>query len=325
MKCIVTTVGTSLFTNYLQVSAFIEADYEKIKDATHSEWNDRQSRIQCIRTNSDFKGWVSRHLAASCAEIASLLKIVEYEHDDVHVRLLATDTVLSRLAAEIIAEQTIQHSVSGKTVFVKFDPVRDVIVGFRVDDAEEFETNGLHNFVWRFIGLQKQYGVLILNITGGYKGLIPYLTIMGQINQVSVMYKFEESDELITIPQLPINFDWELAVEYGEQVSGDLKKLAENEKKKLIENNILNGNGKLTQLGRIFKIFAETVDVKDVLEKHLRGYCAEFRWFEYYVSKYPERKVRRSVSKGQQIAEKTISKEVDIVIEGDGQVIIAES
>lgn len=325
MKCIVTTVGTSLFTNYMLIAPHINSGYNTTKNALHREWDDQKLRIQSIQANPDFTRWISGHLQQSCAEIASLMKIVETEQDDVEVRLLATDTVLSRLAAEMIKTQTIPHPVGGKTVSLKFDPAKDVIEGFRVDNAEVFETDGLQNFIRRFVCLTKLHSVLILNITGGYKGLIPYLTMIGQIYEVPVKYKFEESDSLIRIPQLPINFDWELAVEYGDQVSGDLKKLDADKKQYLIEKKILDCNDKLTPLGRILKIYAETVDLKDEVERQLRGYCAEFRWFEYYVSKYPGLTVRRSVGNEQQIAGKTINKEADIVIEGDGRIIIAES
>ncbi len=325
MTCIIATVGTSLFTNYNLVSASIEIRYDAIKKALHQEWSDRQESVERIRNNPDFTRWISGHLKESCAEIASLMKIVETEQDDVEIQLLATDTVLSRLAAEMIMTQTITHPVGDKTVSLKFDPAKDVIEGFRVDNADVFQTDGLQHFIRRFVCLKKLHSALILNITGGYKGLIPYLTMIGQIYEIPVKYKFEESDSLITIPQLPINFDWELAVEYGDQVNGDLKNLDADKKRYLTEKNILDSNAKLTPLGRILKIYAETVDLKDEVERQLRGYCAEFRWFEYYVSKYPGLTVRRSVGKEQQIAGKTISKEVDIVVEGDGRIIIAES
>lgn len=205
MSSIVTTVGTSLFTNYLDVSNFINADYSAIIDSLHQEWDNKQARIDSIKNNEDFKNWISRNLNDSCAEISSLLKIIEHQKDDLKIRLLATDTVPSRLAAELIKEQTFLHPLTGKEIPVDFYPERDVITGLRVDDAEVFQTDGLHSFIRRFIGLNKQYGPLILNITGGYKGLIPYLTLIGQIHKVPVMYKFEDSEALITIPQLPIN------------------------------------------------------------------------------------------------------------------------
>jgi CRISPR/Cas system-associated protein Csm6 len=325
MSCIVTTVGASLFTNYLEKSDFIKADYKAIKDSLHQDWDNKQSRIGSIKKNADFKSWISRNIKDSCAEIASLLKIIETQKEDVRIRLLATDTILSRLAAELIIEQTITHPVSGEDVIVEFYPERDVIRGLRIDDAEVFETEGLHQFVKRFAGLDKQYGPLILNITGGYKGLIPYLTLIAQLYNAPVMYKFEESEALITIPQWPINFDSELAVEYGDQLR-NVNKINAYDKPVLIKKHLLDPNGELTPLGMILKDYAKTVDGNKFLNENLRGDCAEFRWFEYYVSEYPYRRVRRSVGMGsQKIAGKRIEKEADIAVEGDGKIIIAES
>lgn len=329
MSCIITTVGASLFTNYLEdpeEPEFIKADYKSIKDSLHREWGHKDARIRSIKDNPKFRSWISRNLNDSCAEIASLYKIIKHLlEDNIKIRLLATDTVPSRLAAELIMEQTIPHPVTGEEIPVDFYPNRDVIPGLRVDDAKVFQKDGLHNFIRRFIGLNKQYGPLILNITGGYKGLIPYLTLIGQIHKVPVMYKFEDSDALITIPQLPINFDWELAVEYGDQLR-DINEINEYDKSALIDKNILKCNGELAPLGMILKDYAKTVDIKDFLNENLRGDCAEFRWFEYYVSEYPDRMVRRSVGNGEQhIAGITIQKEIDVIVEGDGQIIIAES
>jgi CRISPR/Cas system-associated protein Csm6 len=325
MSCIVTTVGASLFTNYLEKSDFIKADYKAIKDALHQDWDNKQVRICSIKKNADFKNWISRNLKDSCAEIASLLTIIEIQKIDVRIRLLATDTVLSRLAAELIMEQIITHPVSGEDVTVEFYPERDVIRGLRIDDAEVFETEGLHQFVKRFAGLDKQYGPLILNITGGYKGLIPYLTLIAQLYNAPVMYKYEESEALITIPQWPINFDSELAIEYGDQLR-NVNKINDYDKLRLIKKHLLDPNGELTPLGMILKDYAKTVDGNQFLNENLRGDCAEFRWFEYYVSEYPNWRVRRSVGKGsQEIAGKRIEKEADIVVEGDGKIIIAES
>lgn len=328
MGSIVTTVGASLFTNYLEdpeEPEFIKADYKAIKDSLHQEWDNKEARIRSIKNNPNFQSWISHNLKDSCAEIASLLKIIERQKEDVKIRLLATDTVPSRLAAELIMGQTILHPKTGERVPIEFYPKRDVIKGLRVDDAKVFQKDGLHNFIRRFIGLNKQYGPLILNATGGYKGLIPYLTLIGQIHKVPVIYKFEDSEALITIPQLPINFDSELAVEYGDQLC-DVKEINEHDKSALIEKNILECNGELAPLGMILKDYAKTMDRKDFLNENLRGDCAEFRWFEYYVSEYPDRMVRRSVGNGEQhIAGMRIQKEIDVVVEGEGQIIIAES
>ncbi len=338
MSCIVTTVGASLFTNYFEKaeeSEFIKADYEAIKDSLYKDWEDCENRINNIKNDPDFRRWISHNLNDSCAEIASLLKILrhlesdseysKYQKDELNIRLLATDTIPSGLAAELIMGQTILHPVTGKKMPVDFFPKRDVITGLRVDDAKVFQKDGLQNFIHRFSGLYRQYEPLILNVTGGYKGLIPYLTLIGQIREVPVMYKFEESEALITIPQWPVNFDGKLAVEYGDQLQ-KVTKINEGDKKAFVKKHILDRDGDLTPLGIILKDYAKGIDRKDFLNKNLRGDCAEFRWFEYYVSEYPGRMVRRSVGKGKErIAGKIIQGEADIVVEGDEQVIIAES
>lgn len=151
MKCIITTVGTSLFTNFNFVSASIEIRYEAIKKERHQEWDHRYESIQSIRNNSELSRWICRNHKDSCAEMASLVSILETEVDDIEVQLLATDTVLSRLAAEMIKMQTIKHPVHGKTVSINFEPDQDVIIGLLVDDAEKFETDGLQYFVKRYI------------------------------------------------------------------------------------------------------------------------------------------------------------------------------
>lgn len=55
----------------------------------------------------------------------------------------------------------------------------------------------------------------ILNITGGYKGIIPIVTIWAQIKKVPLKYLFRESEldseiQPLTLENLPVNFDYSL-------------------------------------------------------------------------------------------------------------------
>jgi len=54
-----------------------------------------------------------------------------------------------------------------------------------------------------------------LNITGGYKSVVPYFSIIGMIKQIPLFYIFEDSDKLIKIPPLPISFDYEKFSQYN--------------------------------------------------------------------------------------------------------------
>ncbi len=48
---------------------------------------------------------------------------------------------------------------------------------------------------------------IILNATGGYKGTIPFLVILGMLYGKRTVYTFEFANELITLPPLPFTFD----------------------------------------------------------------------------------------------------------------------
>jgi putative CRISPR-associated protein (TIGR02619 family) len=50
---------------------------------------------------------------------------------------------------------------------------------------------------------------IIINPTAGYKGIVPFLTVLGMIYGKYSVYLFEFSEELIHLPPLPISFDIE--------------------------------------------------------------------------------------------------------------------
>lgn len=51
-------------------------------------------------------------------------------------------------------------------------------------------------------------GEVYINITGGYKALLPYLTMIGMsLARVNVFYLFEDSPEIIMLPSYPLAFD----------------------------------------------------------------------------------------------------------------------
>lgn len=69
----------------------------------------------------------------------------------------------------------------------------------------------MHNLIKRVEEISEGYYKNVLfNISGGYKVTIPYLTVMAQINSCDMYYIFEEHDELIKIPSVPIVIDDEI-------------------------------------------------------------------------------------------------------------------
>lgn len=220
MKTIITVVGTSVFTNLIKdgCNAEIAEKYDQLKNARFSEWDDYEDDID-KHENTKRKGL--RKLVRegiecntspenASAEIESMLKIGKLD-DNITVHLLATDTILSVLAAEIIKQWFEEHHSS---ISLQFNRQQDVIKNLQVQNLKEFK-EGLKNFIVRFyLIIGSSLNNFILNITGGYKAVIPYMTILGQIHKIDICYIFEETNEVIKIPRLPLKQDDSLFEKY---------------------------------------------------------------------------------------------------------------
>jgi|GEM_PF-5583199 len=99
---------------------------------------------------------------------------------------------------------------------------------------------------------------LVFNISGGYKGLIPILTIIGQIYvDIELKYLYEESNGIITIPKMPIQFDWEIVRMYGQYLDDAKISSLETEEKDIFDKmkdiNLIDSNNKISITGKILR------------------------------------------------------------------------
>ena len=203
---VITTVGASLIENYRQEHRSLEADYFNLKDEPASKWDNNERRINKVKRA--LLDWAQPQ-GETCAEIKSLFELRQQAGRTIEVRLLATDTVLSRLAAEVLVE------VLAGTIETFFEPDRDVIKGLQIWDRRRFEKEGLINLIGRVEELAGTGAELAINFTGGYKALIPYLTIMGQLKNIPLYYIFEDTDELIRLPQAPLTINLGIFEKYS--------------------------------------------------------------------------------------------------------------
>lgn len=267
MKKVITTVGTSIIDNYLREKEDIFTHYKALKDKPHKEWDSQQERISPIK--SSILSWSKKQKEAS-AEIKSLVKIREYIKDDMEVNLIATDSVISRLAAEIICEwfsdtEHIEH------IKVHFNPARDVILHLQVYDYSSLIKEGLPNLINRInhlAGVETDsagyFENIIFNISGGYKAFIPYLTIIATVNKCKLVYIYEDTDSLIWIPPLPVKIDFDIFEKYSYEIawldegiknyqdekSKHFKEFSAIEEKGLVE--IADNLALLSPIGKIF-------------------------------------------------------------------------
>jgi len=246
MKKIITTVGTSLFTNYNDKKS--ESINKDIKDEPYGEYDSWEEDI------ADIKAKLLPYAKEenSCAELTSIMKLQE-KYEDIEVYLIATDTIESVLVCEILKEV-----LEEKNITIVFEAKKDTIRKLQIKDNSDFEI-GLKNLITKFHEISnKKYDDVVLNITGGYKVVIPYLTMIGEILEIPIYYIFENSNELILVPQLPIGFDDKVAdlyLSYLDKESLSLINRNQSVKEKLQSYGFINANNRvtLTPLGELFR------------------------------------------------------------------------
>ncbi|NLO96829.1 MAG: hypothetical protein GX091_01935, partial [Peptococcaceae bacterium] len=164
MKKVITPVGTSIFTNYEENSNKLDIQLKVLKNEKIENWSKLQdSRILQVR--EEIGKWVKGKKDIS-AEINSLYKIYEQVKEDLEVYLICSETILSRLAGEIISDYF--NNQPNSPIRVNFDYERaDRIKGLQVEDRLRYEQEGIVNLVKRFNEITGGYTEnVIMNITG---------------------------------------------------------------------------------------------------------------------------------------------------------------
>lgn len=303
-KRIITTVGTSLFTNYMKKevreSSEFKTDYEGIDtqfddlDKHSYHGNDKNNySVNWDKIKEIIKNyWIkNENRTNASAEIKSILKIAE-EEGDIEVYLLATDTVLSVLSCELICKWLNSFAGNlvkkdGKIINISCTFQHDethIITGLQVTNKDKFVEEGFHNLTTSLKKLKNKE--TILNISGGYKALIPFLTLYGQLENLPLSYIYEDSNDLITTGNLPVNFDWEVAQVMTQYLSREgLNSLHEDVKKILIENKLIqtksDGDFQVSAFGELLKNYVES---KSEVNKGTLGLFLESKFYEYFTS-----------------------------------------
>jgi putative CRISPR-associated protein (TIGR02619 family) len=204
MKKVITMVGTSLFENYLEEhnndtnfkNAYNHFKKNKIKADNLDKESGRRENIEKSLRESYFKNNEN-----ASAEIKSLIKLKEELNEKLEIYLLYSDTALSRLAAEIL-QKAFSYYEELKNFRIHTLPK---IKELQIWDRDKFN-EGMVNLIQTIENISQGYWEnIIINITGGYKATIPYLTILAQVNRCPIYYIFEDTDALIKIPYIPID------------------------------------------------------------------------------------------------------------------------
>jgi len=223
---IITMVGTSFLTNYAKNNedpcyrelSKVMMSIDKNGQAPFNIWEKFETQILAVKNNLVSWAMTINDPASLSAEIKSLQEICRLGGLKQQIYLIASDTLMSRFAAEVILSYITSQKAYGKGPFsqaeIIFNPAEHVIEGLQVVDPERLENQGLEgllNIVDIICG--KNYENASFNITGGFKGLIPYLTLIAQAFNLPAYYIYEDSDRLIKLPLLPFKFDFSLIEE----------------------------------------------------------------------------------------------------------------
>ncbi len=215
--CVISTTGTSVFSN---AHADLQTEWKSFRQNSTVDlqaiWKRDsfeglalyQRTLEYLRAEAKAKN-ATEIIRRASAELNSLSRILGDQRtrsDQLH--FLATATPDGVLAARIIADFSREY-------FQVETAIVHLISGLQVNDGNVFQRDGVRNLI------AKIYDILhsapegtftrVINPTGGFKGAIPYLTLIGMIESgVQLSYVYEQSPVLITLGRIPLQFNFEV-------------------------------------------------------------------------------------------------------------------
>ena len=182
---------------------------QKILFSNNREWDAESGFLQeeildSLRKKQFFTESLDIAAQAS-AELNSLYKLGVRSGDK--VVLLSSDNLQGHVCADMISFCLQERfSILPKDIEIKR------IEGLQVHNEKLLRDSGLKNLVKAMLSYladeNYRYSYdIIINPTGGFKGIVPFLTILGMLYGRKSIYVFEYSKQLITLPPLPFSFD----------------------------------------------------------------------------------------------------------------------
>lgn len=189
MKIYICTTGISILTNS-------RINVERFKNVPLLQWNDFKDDISAVKDRVlEFlqRLTIPAQLDKTSAEVKSLIKM-GVNHND-RVVLIASDTIDGKLCAELVQIFLIERKICLE-VEIK------VIKGLQAINATLFQREGLKNLLQYLVSFENMD--IVLNLTGGFKSVVPFLSLIGMLFNKPVRYIHEDSEEVITLSNVPI-------------------------------------------------------------------------------------------------------------------------
>ncbi|WP_029522373.1 putative CRISPR-associated protein [Persephonella sp. KM09-Lau-8] len=241
---VITTVGSSLVENlhrFLNDKEF-EKKFANIEKCKKDKFTKIRKLLEHFRKDKnlkekyksqkvdEYKNKYKQTLLDFCkncfplasAELTSLYKLKEKidkenkENEKLDIYLIVSDTNEGYFVGEILKEALESEGIKEELKInkVELKHIKDL----RIDSTDNFRS-GLNNLIDTIYEIivrdeknQTVYGSdeVIFNITGGYKGVIPYISTIAQIFGYEIVYTFEsieKENDLISVEPLLLSFD----------------------------------------------------------------------------------------------------------------------
>lgn len=215
--CVISTTGTSVFSN---AHADLQHEWKSFRqNATvnlqaickrdsfeGSELYQRTLEYLRAEAKANNATEIIRRASAEFNSLSRILVTPPTRNDQLH--FLATSTPDGALAARIICDFSREYfHIETATVHL--------IDGLRVDDGNIFQRDGVRNLIAKIYDILRHAPsgtyTRVINPTGGFKGVVPYLTLIGMIEaDVQLSYIYEQSNVLITLKRVPLQFNFKV-------------------------------------------------------------------------------------------------------------------
>lgn len=217
-RFVLSTVGISLLLNGLLPEEKSEwmarlnsaANQQTLDPETSAKVDELKQRVADELANSN----VAKRRRIS-AELNGLYGLYEEQLDQARqdvLYLVTTDTVMGKTTAAILSAFLKPYAA-----FVEVYAPKKLSTATRTDFADGIKE--LISWCEECVpGYQAQGYRVVFNLTGGFKSLQGYLTIIGMFYADEMIYIFESGSHLLSIPRLPLQIDYNSLNQYSVQL-----------------------------------------------------------------------------------------------------------
>ena len=217
VKTLLCTVGTSLFGNLKRIKPEEKPEFASLKEVYEKLKSDKEDKDRHLSRIADLlidvkpaggedgpQRWIN---GAEICSVYAMFKKKFLDVDRQRIIFLVSDTDEGRWIGRILKEY-----FADSRCLCRFENSEvSVIDGLQDKKPLIFRSEGLSELV-RQMGkyyTSWQYSNIGINATGGYKAQIALAVAFGQVMNVSVFYKHDKFNQIISFPKVPFSINLE--------------------------------------------------------------------------------------------------------------------